>query len=181
MSSLLEGSKVKIESYKHDGKLHRVWEKNIVLSHKDGDLITVNDKVKVLESNGSSWRTKEPAISFFSKTHWFNIVAIFRPAGIYYYCNIASPIRLNDGVLQYIDYDLDIEVTENKIKRLLDKEEYQTNSQQMNYPHEITQQIKEELAVLTGWIDRKRGLFNEEFVSKWYQRYQQMDVKWDEV
>jgi len=181
MSLITEGSIIKIKSYKHNGKLHRVWEKNLVLAQTDEAWITVNDQVIVQEADGNYWRTKEPAISFFSKSHWFNIVAIFRSSGIYYYCNLASPVRAKEATLSYIDYDLDVVVDENKRRQLLDEEEFQANRRLMNYPHDVLQAIEKEVAVLYDWIDQGKGLFNEDDVSKWYQKYQQLDVKWDEM
>jgi uncharacterized protein len=171
---------VKIKSFKHSGKIHRVWEKNMILSETPDALITVNDQVLVTEGDGSYWRTKEPAISFFSKIHWFNIVALFQAKGIKYYCNLASPVVVKDGALHYIDYDLDVEVEEGKPPRLLDQDEYQKNSLVMNYPAEVKDSIERELEVLYHWIEQKEVLFQEDVVMKWYKKYQQLDVKWDE-
>src|SRR5690625_2216990 len=58
------GSNVQIKSYKHDGKLHRIWDKNFILKGSKKTIIGANDKVKVTESNGETWTTKENDIFY---------------------------------------------------------------------------------------------------------------------
>ena len=96
--------------YKHNGKIHRIWEESIVLEEADDYLICANDKTNVIENDGRVHKTKEPAIVFFYKHNWFNIVAQFKEYGLFYYCNIASPYLIDDNVIKYIDYDLDLRV-----------------------------------------------------------------------
>lgn len=178
--SLKEGSIVKIKSFKHNGKLHRVWEKNLILSQSEDAFITVNDQVIVTEADGSYWRTKEPAVSLFNKNHWFNVVGIIHPNGIKYYCNLASPIQVEDGELHYIDYDLDVEMDQGNPRRLLDEDEYRENGERMCYPADVKNAIAKNLDILYQWIDKSKGPFQKDFVHKWYRHYQQLDVKWDE-
>lgn len=54
-----------IHSYKHDGSIHRVWEKSVLLDETDEYIILGNNKCKVIESDGRTWYTKEPAIIYF--------------------------------------------------------------------------------------------------------------------
>jgi protein associated with RNAse G/E len=56
-----------IHSYKHNGNIHREWDEAILLDVQDEYLVFGNNKTKVLESDGRSWKTKEPAIMFFYK------------------------------------------------------------------------------------------------------------------
>ena len=180
MPLLSEGSKVEIKSFKHNGKLHRVWENNIILSKTEDTFITINDQVVVTEADGSRWRTKEPAITYFSGTHWFNIVSVIRPKGIYFYCNLASPVHVAEGALHYIDYDLDVDMEAGGARRLLDQKEFHENSQLLGYPSEVKKSIEMNLEILYHWMDNSEGPFNKEFVPKWFKKYQQLDLKWDE-
>ena len=41
--------------------------------------------LKVTEKDGRSWRTKEPAIIFYYKKRWFNVIAQLKKNGTYYY------------------------------------------------------------------------------------------------
>src|SRR5690625_3059610 len=100
---------VKIESLKHDGSFHRSWKENIIL-HADKDVIIgANHKTIVNEPNKKQWRTDDLAIVYFSKYHWFNIVILFKSESDYsFYCNMISPFTYDQGVIQYIDYDIDV-------------------------------------------------------------------------
>ena len=47
-----EGEFVTIQSYKHDGKLHRTWRDTMVLKTSEHSMIGVNDHTLVTESDG---------------------------------------------------------------------------------------------------------------------------------
>ena len=91
MENLKGGEKLNIHSYKHNGKIHRSWDEAVFIEEKDGYAIFGNYKTLVTEADGRVWKTKEPAIMYFSKNNWFNIIGQLKDNGIYYYCNIASP------------------------------------------------------------------------------------------
>lgn len=76
-----EGEFVTIQSYKHDGHLHRTWRDTMVLKTSEYSLIGVNDHTLVTESDGRRWVTREPAIVYFHKKYWFNIIAMIREKG----------------------------------------------------------------------------------------------------
>ena len=105
-----EGDFITIQSYKHDGSLHRTWRDTMVLKTNENSIIGVNDHTLVTESDGRRWVTREPAIVYFHKKFWFNIIGMIRENGVSYYCNLASPYTLDNEALKYIDYDLDVKV-----------------------------------------------------------------------
>ncbi len=156
-----EGEFVTIQSYKHDGKLHRTWRDTMVLKTSEHSMIGVNDHTLVTESDGRRWVTREPAIVYFHKKYWFNVIAMIREKGVSYYCNLASPFLLDDEALKYIDYDLDIKVFPDGEKRLLDVDEYEMHSQMMNYPNDIDFILKENVKILVDWINNGDGPFSE--------------------
>lgn len=120
-----EGENIKIQSYKHDGKIHRVWSETTILKGTDHVVIGGNDHTLVTESDGRTWITREPAIVYFHSEYWFNVICMFREDGIYYYCNLSSPFVCDEEALKYIDYDLDIKVYPNGKYHLLDEDEYE--------------------------------------------------------
>lgn len=152
-----EGEFVTIQSYKHDGKLHRTWRDTMVLKTSEHSMIGVNDHTLVTESDGRRWVTREPAIVYFHKKYWFNVIAMIREKGVSYYCNLASPFLLDDEALKYIDYDLDIKVFPDGEKRLLDVDEYEMHSKMMNYPNDIDFILKENVKILVDWINNGDG------------------------
>lgn len=169
-----EGDFITIQSYKHDGSLHRTWRDTMVLKTNENSIIGVNDHTLVTESDGRRWVTREPAIVYFHKKFWFNIIAMIRENGVSYYCNLASPYLLDNEALKYIDYDLDIKVFSDGEKKLLDVEEYERHKRQMSYPDDIDFVLKENVKILVNWINEGKGPFSKEYVAIWYDRYRQL-------
>ncbi|CNK53464.1 nucleoside tri-diphosphate phosphatase [Streptococcus agalactiae] len=166
-----EGDFITIQSYKHDGSLHRTWRDTMVLKTTENALIGVNDHTLVTENDGRRWVTREPAIVYFHKKYWFNIIAMIRETGVSYYCNLASPYILDPEALKYIDYDLDVKVFADGEKRLLDVDEYEQHKAQMNYPTDIDYILKENVKILVEWINENKGSFSSSYINIWYKRY----------
>ncbi|WP_078806834.1 nucleoside tri-diphosphate phosphatase [Pilibacter termitis] len=169
-----EAEFITIQSYKHDGQLHRTWRDTMVLKTSEHSIIGVNDHTLVTESDGRRWVTREPAIVYFHKKFWFNVIAMIREKGVSYYCNLASPYVLDDEALKYIDYDLDIKVFPDGEKRLLDVDEYESHRRKMHYSPELDFILKENVKILVDWINNEKGPFSDEYVNIWYERYKQL-------
>lgn len=169
-----EGSKIEIQSFKHNGSLHRVWEETLVLKSTEEELIGFNDRIMVSESDGRQWRTREPAICYFSTELWFNVICMIREDGIYYYCNLGSPSTFDekDRAVKYIDYDLDIKVYPDMSYMILDEDEYEKHRREMNYPKAIDRILKDNVQILIRWIRSRKGPFNPAFVETWYREYE---------
>lgn len=168
------GDRLTIHCYKHNGKIHRSWDEATVLEITDDMLVCANNKTIVTESDGRSHKTNEPAVMFFYKRKWFNIIGQLKPFGLFYYCNIATPYLIDDGIIKYIDYDLDLRVFPDGGFRVLDKNEYKYHKKIMNYSNELDMILKKELSNL---IDMKRhnvGPFAKGIVKNYYLQYQKL-------
>jgi uncharacterized protein len=165
------GEKIQIHSYKHNGAIHRVWEETKVLKGTQSSIIGGNDRTLVIESDGRTWITREPAICYFDANNWFNVIGMLRQDGIHYYCNISSPFIVEDDALKYIDYDLDIKVYPDMTYMLLDEEEYERHRVAMNYPKELDVILKRNVDTLIQWIHQRKGPFAPDFVDTWYERF----------
>ena len=53
----------------------------MVLKTSEFSMIGVNDHTLVTESDGRRWVTREPAIVYFHKKYWFNVIAMIREKG----------------------------------------------------------------------------------------------------
>ncbi|SET71142.1 hypothetical protein SAMN05421676_10732 [Salinibacillus kushneri] len=165
------GQKIEIQSYKHNGQLHRVWDKTTVLKANHNVLIGGNDRTLVTESDGRTWITREPAICYFHAKYWFNVIGMIRTGGLYYYCNLGSPFAYDEEALKYIDYDLDIKVFPDMTFTLLDEDEYEQHKKEMNYPQVIDSIIQNQVGILQRWIRQRKGPFSPEFIDQWYERF----------
>lgn len=177
MKRIFEGEKFIIHSYKHDGSIHRAWDEAVLLDEFDDYLVFGNEKTKVTESDGRSWKTKEPAVLFFYKDKWYNIIGQCKKDGIYYYCNIASPFILEDKTIKYIDYDLDLRVFADGSFKVLDRSEYNYHKAKMHYSDKIDQILKSELTDLIELAKTRSGPFDHEIVKKYYEKYDNLKKK----
>lgn len=179
MENLEIGKNYVIHSYKHNGKIYKSWEEAVLLSYdeKTGIYVFGNDRTKVTEEDGRNWYTKEQAVLFFFRNHWYNIIVQYKDRGIFYYCNLASPILIEEGAIKYVDYDLDIKVFPTGSFRLLDRNEYYYHKKKMNYPKELDKIIKQELSHLIDQIRKKQQFFDHNYVDFYHDQYEKLRKK----
>ena len=168
------GDRFIIHSYKHDGSIHRSWDEAILLDVNDDYMVFGNDRTKVTESDGRCWKTKEPAIMFFYKQSWYNIIGQLKSDGIYYYCNLASPYVIEGKTIKYIDYDLDLRVLPDGAFKILDRGEYNYHKRIMNYPLAIDKIVKDELTSLINIVRVKGYPFNAMVINDYNRRYNKL-------
>ncbi|MDO4702091.1 MAG: DUF402 domain-containing protein [Erysipelotrichaceae bacterium] len=167
-------SSVYIQSFKHDGSLHRTWAKGYVVEANQERIVVVTNKTWVTEADGRKWFTKEPAICFFYTKYWFNIISMIRKTGIYYYCNLASPSLYDGEAIKNIDYDLDIKLYPDNSYIILDEEEYRLHAKQMQYPNEIMEIVEKQMKVLIEQMETYQDPFNEQTINYYHNKYLQM-------
>ena len=180
MKDLKIGDSVFVQSYKHNGSLHRTWSKALVIDVQDHFVVAVTDHSWVVESDGRRWLTKEPAICFYYDNKWYNIISMIRKTGIYYYCNIASPSLYDGEAIKNIDYDLDVKVFPDDEYMILDQNEYEYHAGIMNYPENIKKIIEQQLDELLDLIKTKTAPFNFEYINEYIQKYFEISLKKEE-
>jgi len=169
--------KIYIQSYKHDGSLHRTWAKGFVVDSNAQRTIVVTNQTIVTEADGRRWNTREPALCFFYPDRWYNVICMIRKTGVFYYCNLASPFILDEEALKNIDYDLDVKVYPNGDYQILDEDEYLAHGKAMQYPDEIKNRIEDTLNRLLKDIVEGCSPFNTKEVYDWYRTYQELSTK----
>ena len=175
MNKLCIGDKLQIQCYKHNGKVHRAWDEAILLDDKKDYMVFGNNKTIVTKVEGITWNTKEPAIMYFFKDKWFNIISQLKKDGIYYYCNIASPFIIEENTIKYIDYDLDLRVFPTGQYKVLDRLEYNYHKKIMNYSNKLDKVICGSLDELIKEYENGLEMFTEEMNNKYYQVYKALN------
>ncbi len=171
MKKLEKGDMLQIQCYKHDGKVHRCWDEAIVLDVKKDYIVFGNERTLVTESYGSTWRTKEPAIMYFFKDKWYNIIVQLKKSGVTYYCNIASPFIIEDDTIKYIDYDLDLRIFPTGSFKILDKQEYKFHKKKMGYSDELDMVIRNALSELITNYQEGVSMFDLDTNLKYEEEY----------
>ncbi|MGN1338501.1 MAG: DUF402 domain-containing protein [Candidatus Coprovivens sp.] len=174
MENIKVGDKLMIRCYKHDGSLEHTSDEAIVLENNDEFLVCGNGRAKITEKDGRSHMTNEPAVLFFYKKHWFNIIGQLKKYGLFYYCNIASPYIIDGKEIKYIDYDLDLRVFPEGGFRILDRNEYNYHKKIMKYPEDIDKIVREELSYLIEMKRAESGPFAKGVVEKYYDQFEKI-------
>jgi protein associated with RNAse G/E len=172
-------NRIEVISYKHNGDLHRIWQQAHVVRETNDTMIVVNDKANVIDGDGRRWKTKEPAVCYFYKDFWFNIICMLRNNSIYYYCNLSSPYVKDVEGLKYIDYELDVKVFPSGDCIILDRDEFEFNQVDFHYSPELIDIIEKQLQLLLERIKNKQDPFNNECVFKDYEVYQQIKKSYE--
>lgn len=163
---------IKIIAKKHDASFHRSWQENTLLSNNENAIIGLNNKTKVIHNDSSTMVTKNRALFYFPKNKWFNIIHIDKPNNPYYYCNISSPIKIQNKDLIYIDYDIDIIVDRNYNYQILDMDEFEVNRALYNYSEELEEQLKNSIKELIDIIKNKQLIFSNKELEYYYNLYE---------
>ncbi len=171
MDNIKVGDNLTIHCYKHNGILHRVCEEATVIEITEDKLVCTNDKTKITENDGRSYYTNEVAILIFYKKDWYNIIAQLKERGLFYYCNIASPYVIENRIIKYIDYDLDLRVFPDGGFRILDRNEYKYHKRIMNYSNDLDKIIKHELQKLIALKKEEKEPFDKKMIDNYYQKY----------
>lgn len=160
-----------IQSFKHDGSLHRTWCRGFVLEADENRYVAVTNKAWVIEADGRRWATREPAVCFFWTNKWYNVISMIRNQGIFYYCNLASPSLYDGEAIKNIDYDLDVKLFPDQSYQILDENEYAAHAKQMGYPEEIKAIIQSEMKDLLSMMEKREDPFNDACIRRYYQLY----------
>ena len=171
MEKVYLGQKIEITAYKHNEQMHRTWRKMSVIQYNDNEIVLANKFAKVFEATGKNWLTPEPAVSIFYKDRFYNVIAMLKNDGIYFYCNLSSPALIDEEGLKYIDYDLDVRVKPDFTYEILDEAEYQQNIEKYGYSKDIQEVILKTLKDLIKRIESKEKPFNHKYIEDLYYNY----------
>lgn len=177
LGNIIVGDSLELHCYKHNGKINTVSDKITIIDIKDDYIVCGDNKTTITENDGSKHKTKEPAIIFFYKNRWFNILAQLKHHGLYYYCNIATPFLIDENTIKYIDYDLDLRVFPDGGYKVLDRNEYKFHKKIMHYPDEIDHIVNKELENLIEMKKNNEGPFNKSLIEEYYEKYKQIAAK----
>jgi protein associated with RNAse G/E len=127
-----------IKSFKHDGSSHRMWMYLTFLKEDEDFYYLAAQRAKVIEDDGREWRAPEGALYLLSKHRFYNVIVMFcYDRKMEYYVNIASPTIAQNGVYEFIDYDLDLKKDGSGHVKEIDWGEYSVNLKTYGYSPEL--------------------------------------------
>jgi protein associated with RNAse G/E len=98
---------------------------------------------------------------YYWPERWYNVFRFHEPDGRFrnYYCNISMPPTFDDGVLDYVDLDIDVVVWEDLRYDVLDRDDFERNGLKYGYPFELKQKVRDTLDELTTEIANRQFPF----------------------
>lgn len=175
---------VVIKSFKHNGRIHRIWFENWPvpaaalhpLHASERFHVYINHGTRIREADGKEWVSRVPGVTYFVPGQWYNIVALLEPTGVRYYCNIASPFYHYDDTVTYIDYDLDAIKLPDGTIHVVDEEEYRTHRTLYQYSPIVEAKVKDGMDALMERMKRGLAPFQDEEALRYYELWKNRNV-----
>lgn len=149
---------------KHDGAEYRRWRAS--LARHEGDMIVLDAEFDVDVSHEILGEIKQRTrtVEYYWLNRWYNVFRFLKDDGRtrLWYCNINTPPEFNDGVLTYVDLDIDIVVQSNFSFQLLDMDEFETNARRYGYSDEEKRQAQNAVDELISAIETRQFPFLQE-------------------
>ena len=125
-----------VNSRKYDKSLRRSWKANLLERSDDGILLEGFFDVDVAHPDLGLIVEGTRSVEAFPFDRWFNCFAFYEPSGEFrnYYINVSLPPMIGDGVIDYVDLDIDVLVWPSRQVEVLDMDEFDHNSLIYDYP-----------------------------------------------
>ena len=158
-----QNDKITVRVLKFDGAEHRHWQAR--LARRDNSLLVLEaafeDDVShhLLGEIQRGTRT----IEYYWLDRWYNVFRFLNDDGQtrLFYCNINLPPAFADGVLSYIDLDIDVLVHPDLSYQVLDLDEFELNTARYRYPPELKRKALAAIDKLIAMIESRQFPFDE--------------------
>lgn len=102
------------------------------------------------------------SVEFFFFNRPYNIAAAWDEAGAFrhYYCNVATPARLEGDVVHCTDLDLDLSINRDLIYTVEDEDEFEEHRIAWNYPPEVVAMCRDGLGELIRLFESRSYPFD---------------------
>lgn len=154
--------KVTINSRKFDGKIHRSWKAGLI-EQQNSLLVFIGEfDHEIKHSHLGVIRRGTISYEYYWLDRWYNIFRFHQPDGNLrnFYCNVNLPPTFENGVLDYVDLDIDVLVWQDFSTFVLDLDEFAENAKKYRYPTEICDKAQSSLAELKIMIEKKMFPFS---------------------
>ncbi len=150
-----EKNLVTVISRNIDGRIHRTWTAELIEENDEFYLFLGIFDSEVKHPNLGVIRRNTISYEYYWKERWFNVFRFHEPEGDLrnYYCNVNQPPVLENGVLNYVDLDIDLLIWKDFSYEVLDMEEFDANILKYEYSVEIQDHAYSSLGDLIAMIE----------------------------
>lgn len=151
-----------INSKKFDGSICKSWRAELLKQENNLLIFKGIFDREIQHSDLGVIRHGTISYEYYWLDHWFNIFKFYEPNGDFrnFYCNINLPPKFENGILEYVDLDIDVIVWKDFSTEILDLDDFEENSQRYNYSDEIKRDADFALATVLQNIDDRVFPFN---------------------
>lgn len=150
----MEGSTIVVRSLNFDRSLRRSWKCELVgRTDEMLTLVGIFDR-EVIHPDLGVIQLGTRSTEYFWFDRWYNVFRFDEPNGEFrnFYCNINLPPTLENGVLEYVDLDIDVVLWPNGSHDVLDWNEFEQNTEAFDYPIETIAKVETTLRQLISAI-----------------------------
>ena len=157
----MEPDAITVRVLKFDGAEYRHWDARV--SRREGSLIVLNAEFAydVQHHLLGEIRRGTRTIEYYWFDRCYNVFQFLAEDGRtrLFYCNVNAPPTFADGVLSYVDLDIDILVQPNLSYEVLDLDEFEKNGQLFGYDVDTKQQARAAVDELISLIQMRQFPF----------------------
>jgi uncharacterized protein len=146
---------ITVNTRKYDLLIRRSWTCELI-ERSDELIVLVGKFDRDVEHPGlGSIRRGTVSYEYFWPDRWYNIFRFHEPDGALrnYYCNVAMPPTFKNGILDYVDLDIDVLIWPDSRYEVVDRDDFERNSLKYGYPPEIRQRSEESVSQILRMIE----------------------------
>ncbi len=155
---------VTINSRKYDQSIRRSW--NAKLIECVGSMLVLAGEFDRDVEHTDLGVIPRGTVSheYYWLDRWYNIFRFLTPDGNLrnYYCNVNMPPRFENGILDYVDLDIDVLVWPDGSHNVLDMDEFEKNAALFPYPADVRTNAVDTLAELISNKDGRKFPFDND-------------------
>ena len=155
------GALITVQARKMDGRAHRRWRAQV--AQRVGSLIVLDAVFAEEVNHPLLGHIARGTVSreYYWTDRWYNIFRFAAADGALrnFYCNISQPAQLADGLLCFVDLDIDVLVAPDFSYRVLDLDEFAEHATLYGYAPELRARAYAALTELIALIEKREFPF----------------------
>lgn len=158
----MHDQQITINSRKYDLSIRRSWQCKLV--ERNGPLLLFVGEFEGEITHPDLGVIKPGTVSheYYWLDRWYNIFRFHEPDGTLrnYYCNINMPPTFENGVLDYVDLDIDVLVWPDFRYEVVDEADFEENANLFGYSDDVRSKVQATLDELIELIDKRKFPFD---------------------
>ena len=148
---------ITVNSRKYDGTIRRSWTCEL-LEKRDSLFVFIGEFERSVD-HPDLGHIPQGTVSYeyYWLDRWYNVFRFHTVEGELrsYYFNINMPPSFSDGVLDYVDLDIDVLVQPDLSYTVLDIDDFATNARLFQYPDELRSRVEKTLDEVLNAIETR--------------------------